>query len=126
MVEVKKNELTQIDESLIELTNKWYEYVSGDHHKDRDCHFYIMLDYKYGETPIFEIDHYGYIGGEFHAKAHTLEKAKTILEQRIKRMIEVEREWIDGVLEEGEPEWGKDQIERAKQFYKLFPKESTS
>jgi hypothetical protein len=107
-----------IDKELQELTNKWYAYVSSDHHKDRDCHFYITLDYKYGELPIFEIDHYGYVGDEFHAKAHTLEKAKEILLERIKRMVALQGEWADEVL--NTDGWDTYQVKQAKLYKELF------
>lgn len=108
-----------IQSEIVDLTNKWYEYVSQDHHKDRDCHFYITLDYKYGDEPIFEIDHYGYVGDEFHAKAHTLEKAQAILLDRIKQMIKKQQEWVDGVLANPE-DWDKWQVNSANTFNRLF------
>ena len=46
---------------FIELTQFWYNYVSLDHHKDRDCHFYINQVFSYGEEPYWRIEHYGYI-----------------------------------------------------------------
>lgn len=108
-----------VQSEIVELTNKWYEYVSQDHHKDRDCHFYITLDYKYGDEPIFEIDHYGYVGDEFHAKAHTLEKAQVILLDRIKQMISKQKEWVDEVLANPK-DWDKWQIDIANKFMELF------
>jgi hypothetical protein len=46
---------------FIELTNFWYDYVGVDHHKDRDCKFYINQVYEYGKAPFWRIEHYGYI-----------------------------------------------------------------
>lgn len=53
-------------EKIIELSEKWYEYVSCDHHKDCDCHWIIETDFAYGDEPVFTAQHYGYI-------AHDLE-----------------------------------------------------
>lgn len=44
-----------------DLTAKWYEAVSYDHHKDRDCHWYIEVDYAYGQAPTFMAQHHGYV-----------------------------------------------------------------
>lgn len=111
-----------IDEELQDLTSKWFEYVSLDHHKDRDCHFYITLDYKYGGMPIFGIDHYGYVGDEFHAKAHTLDKAKKILKERIEQMILLEGEWVDTVLKNGN-DFDSWQVQKANAYKRLFRKD---
>ena len=108
-----------MDKDIIELTSKWYEYVGTNHHKDRDCHFTITLDYKYGDEPIFEIDHYGYVGEEFHDAAHTLDKAKEILLERIKQMIMIEGEWVDDVLSRPD-EYDEWQLKQANNYNELF------
>lgn len=54
-------DLNTLENRIIELSNFWYSYVNKDHHKDRDCHFYIKEVYSYGEKPYWRIEHYGYI-----------------------------------------------------------------
>lgn len=47
-------------EIFLDLTRFWYDFVSQEHHKDRDCHFYINKVYSYGKRPHWRIEHYGY------------------------------------------------------------------
>ncbi len=47
--------------NLLRLTEFWYDYVGQDHHKDRDCHFFINQFWSYGRPPVYRIEHYGYI-----------------------------------------------------------------
>jgi hypothetical protein len=47
--------------NLLRLTEFWYEFVGQDHHKDRDCHFYINQVWSYGRPPVYRVEHYGYI-----------------------------------------------------------------
>lgn len=101
------------------LTEKWFDYVSKDHHKDRDCHFYINIDYAYGREPIYEISHYGYVGQEFTEEAKTLEEAETKLLAGIKAIIAKERTWASGVLKTSN-NWDSYQIRQAQDFIKLF------
>ena len=39
------------EEEITKLTELWYEIVGNDHHKDRDCHWYINKVWSYGEKP---------------------------------------------------------------------------
>ena len=50
----------ELEKQIIELTQKYYKYISLDHHKDRDCHWYIEKVYSYGEAPKYTAKHYGY------------------------------------------------------------------
>ena len=43
------------------LVALWYELISRDHHKDRDCHFRIAQHWKYDGEMEWELEHYGYI-----------------------------------------------------------------
>lgn len=43
-----------------ELTRRWYNYVTLDHHKDRDCHFYVEKRWSYGREPVYVASHSGY------------------------------------------------------------------
>ena len=46
--------------NLTKLTERYYSLISKDHHKDRDCHFYINKIYSYGNEPYYEFEHCGY------------------------------------------------------------------
>ncbi len=50
----------ELEQRLLTLTKFWYDYVSCEHHKDRDCHFYINKVWSYGKEPVYRIEHYGY------------------------------------------------------------------
>lgn len=50
-----------VEEEITQLTEQWYRYVGLDHHKDRDCHFYIEKVWSYGEPPKYRALHGGYI-----------------------------------------------------------------
>lgn len=58
-------------EQITELTKRWYHYVGLDHHKDRDCHFYIEKKWSYGEPPIYIAYHYGYVADDWHSSAYS-------------------------------------------------------
>lgn len=50
-----------LDIVLHGLIKKYYQLISGDHHKDRDCHFIIAKRWSYADEPRYEIMHNGYI-----------------------------------------------------------------
>ncbi len=106
---------------IIELTQKWHEYISPNHHKDRDCHWYIEVDYAYGEEPIFTACHYGYVADALMGEPQgTLEDAERDLLNLIKKAVGQQKEWVDRVLATKEEEWDEDQIEQAEKYYELF------
>ena len=51
---------------ITKLTNQWYTLIGSDHHKDRDCHWYIETKWSYGQPPVYIIQHYGYILDEIN------------------------------------------------------------
>jgi len=53
--------VNDMENKLLHLTKFWYEYVGCDHHKDRDCHFYVNQVWSYGQKPVYRIEHYGYM-----------------------------------------------------------------
>lgn len=76
-----------IDEINI-LSEQWYELVGQDHHKDRDCHWYITTTWSYGLPPKYKIEHHGYILDEFLIECNTYESALIELRRLIQRAIE--------------------------------------
>jgi hypothetical protein len=52
--------MRDLEQQIINLTKKYYSYVSLDHHKDRDCHWYITKSYSYGQAPKYTASHHGY------------------------------------------------------------------
>ena len=82
---------------ITNLTQKWYEAISGDHHKTKDCFFYINTVWQFGDPPKYRVEHYGYIEDEIIAEFDTYEKASEFLERTLGRMIREykEREELD-------------------------------
>ena len=75
-----------IDE-ITNLTEEWYSLIGSDHHKDRDCHWYIETKWSYGYPPVYTVHHYGYIVNEIEEECDTynaaLLKLKEILVNEI-------------------------------------------
>jgi len=73
---------------ITNLTKEWYELIGHDHHKDKDCHFYISTKFSYGQKPKYLVEHYGYIlediSKEFGSYTECLIALKAILEKAIK------------------------------------------
>ena len=64
--------------TLTELTAEYYALISGYHHKDRDCHFYIQQTYSYSNEPYWEFLYYGYCWEveDFFTDERNIEKYK--------------------------------------------------
>lgn len=68
------------------LAELYYELISQDHHKDRDCHFHIEHRISsYGDDR-FSVIHYGYIN-EFDEEVSSYEEALITLNKKIKEII---------------------------------------
>lgn len=108
-------------EKIIELSEKWYEYVSQDHHKDGDCHWIIEVDFAYGEEPVYTAHHNGYIADDLGLQPSrtTYEEAEVDLLELIEKAIRDEREWVEIVLR-NKNEYDEFQIKQAEKFNELF------
>lgn len=77
-----------IDE-ITNLTEEWYNLIGNDHHKDRDCHWYIETKWSYGYPPVYTVHHYGYIVDEIEEECdsynNALLKLKEVLTEEIKQ-----------------------------------------
>lgn len=81
--------MNELEQEITELTAKWYRYVNIDHHKDRDCHWYIQKVWSYGDEPYYEAYHSGYVIDHWTSpKCGTEELAQTILRDKLKREIQ--------------------------------------
>jgi hypothetical protein len=86
-----------LEEEVTKLTDIWYEYVNTDHHKDRDCHWYIHKIWSYGEEPYYIAYHHGYIISHWTSpKCGTEEMALTLLRDKIKRELKYAVESLSG------------------------------
>jgi len=75
--------------TIVDLTDKWYNYVSLDHHKDRDCIWSIEIKYAYGDDPKYFAYHNGYIIDDWASPdCYTLEDAELWLINKLERELE--------------------------------------
>jgi hypothetical protein len=79
-----------IDE-ITNLTEKWYHLIGKDHHKDRDCHWYIETKWSYGCEPTYSVKHWGYILDDIVEGCESYDKALTTLRDLLKEKIEEEK-----------------------------------
>ena len=77
------------DAKILKMTEKWYAYVNLDHHKTRDCIWYIDIAYKYGEPAKYIASHNGYILDNWQSpECDTLEDAQDWLINKLERELE--------------------------------------
>lgn len=81
--------MSNIIEEITILTDEWYHLIGKDHHKDRDCHWYIETKWSYGFPPKYIVCHYGYIIDAIEEECDSydlaLVKLKDILTEEIKQ-----------------------------------------
>jgi hypothetical protein len=70
----QKTTLMTLEEEITKLTAAWCKFVSVDHHKDRDMHFYVQKNWSYGEAPTYSAHHHGYIGKNYDTKTFETEE----------------------------------------------------
>jgi hypothetical protein len=78
-----------------QLVSEYYLLVNRDHHKDRDCHFYIskVVDYRYGgvTNTSWQAEHCGYCNPEFDEWFATEAEAEAFLIDKLKEYITNEK-----------------------------------
>ena len=85
----------EILDQITELSKEWYTVIGGDHHKDRDCHFYINTVWSYGRKQKYRVEHYGYIVENIEEEFDTYREAAEFLLNTITDMIKIEKEQED-------------------------------
>lgn len=70
-------------EEITKLTDEWYTLISPDHHKDRDCHWYIETKWSYGQPPKYNAQHYGYIIGDIEEECDSYDEALLKLKETL-------------------------------------------
>lgn len=77
-----------MNDNIVKYTNIWYDYVGMDHHKDRDCHFYIECAYSYGMPPVYYAYHNGYRMHDWKGPVRkTFAEAEKDLENKLRNEI---------------------------------------
>ena len=83
--------MNQIIKEITSLTDEWYRLIGGDHHKDRDCHWYIETKWSYGNPPTYTVQHWGYINDNITTEFNTYEEALIGLRDIMKEKIKEEK-----------------------------------
>jgi hypothetical protein len=86
----------QIIERLLKL---WYDLIGGDHHKDRDCWFFIEREYCTYNTPKWNVRHNGYILKDYDESFSTFSQAQ---ERLIEFLAEACAQEIDSIRNDTE------------------------
>jgi hypothetical protein len=95
-----------MNNEIIRLTNIWYDYVSLDHHKDRDCHFYVECAYSYGKPPKYYAYHNGYRMSDWTTPHRdTFEEAEKDLENKLRNEINSAILDLEMRIESDKEEW---------------------
>lgn len=72
------------------LADKYYNMITHDHHKDRDCHFHIEKIFSYGEDTGWHIYHLGYLNEIREGPFSTYQEAEDCLAFLLEDIIETE------------------------------------
>jgi hypothetical protein len=96
------------DNNITKLTGLWYRTLV-DHHKDRDCHWYITKVWSYGNPPTYRVEHHGYILDNLSNEFPTYEAASKFLISTLReKIIEATDWWITANQEKLAEEFSPD------------------
>ena len=79
------------EEQIQRLANEYQKLIGSEHHKNRDCHWYIETKWSYGASARYIVRHYGYVYDEVEIICDGYEAALAALREELKRAIEMER-----------------------------------
>jgi len=85
--------MDRILNEITNLTDQWYRLIGPDHHKDRDCHWYIETKWSYGEPPKYYVQHFGYILDDIVIPCTSYEKALDALKKLLQESIKKEQQF---------------------------------
>jgi hypothetical protein len=94
-------QIEEILNQITELSKEWYILIGSDHHKDRDCHFYINTVWSYGKKQKYRVEHYGYIFRDIEEEFDTYDAAAQFLLNKIKEMIKIVEKDFETMDENG-------------------------
>ena len=109
----KQKKTKELEQEATRLAHLWYEYISKDHHKDCDCHWYIERRWSYSEKPKWVVWHSGYIFEGKEIECGSYEEALKVLIKLVKEAFQKELNWAEKVLQSPK-KWDEIQIEQAK------------
>lgn len=121
--DIYMSKLSKPAQRILELGTAWMKYIGGSHHKDRDCHFNIEIQYSYGTDILYFPYHKGYIYQSKNWESYeTLEEAEEALIEIILDAFRDQIEWTDKI-KASPKDWGEDQIEmvdKAEKYLKPY------
>ena len=80
-----------LTKQLLEL---WQELIGGNHHKDRDCHFYIERNFSTYKKSEWRLYHRGYLIGDYEKIFPTYkETEKGLQDLLIEQMLYFTEYW---------------------------------
>jgi hypothetical protein len=80
--------MSELIEEITKLTDEWYTLIGPDHHKEKDCHWYVETKWSYGHPAKYSVQHWGYIIGDIEEHWNTYELALGRLKEILTREIE--------------------------------------
>jgi hypothetical protein len=89
-----------IEQEITKLTQEWYALMGEDHHKDRDCHWYIETKWSYGQVPTYCVIHHGYVYDRIEENWSSYESALNRLRDILIEAIKEINEFRDN-----DPDW---------------------
>lgn len=105
-------------EEIEKLSGLWYRLVNLDHHKDRDCHWYISTAWSYGQPPVYEVQHGGYVHERIYEKYPTYDAALEGLAGHIRDAIQGVADWALSVQHNDEDFWNESEARMALDLLK--------
>lgn len=92
----------KIEDEITALTERWYELIGGEHHKDKDCHWYVEARWSYGLPQVYVVVHEGYVFERVEEEFDTYQDALEGLKGYVERAISEE------IAERGDDDGGED------------------
>lgn len=86
---------------ITNLTELWCKLVAIDHHKDRDCHWWVETKFSYGAPPVYAVCHQGYVYEGLEIECNSYDKAIEVLKKELKKAIKQELGYIKMRATEG-------------------------
>lgn len=86
---------------ITKLTDDWYDLIGNDHHKDRDCHWYVETKWSYGQPPKYYVRHFGYILDNVEILCDSYKEALEKLKEFLINAIKEERKYKEKDEESG-------------------------
>lgn len=87
--------IEELEKEFMDLNRKWYHEVLDQYalgYKDRDCHWRIVKSWDYGETPLYYIEHNGYLYEDISCNK-LYDDYKSVLEAAIEHIKNAILEW---------------------------------